>query len=1352
MLLGMSLAACSGGISNTSTTSSIQSGTVAGTVSGLSGVGLVLQNNGTDNLTVAANGSFQFATALIPGDSYSVTVLVQPSAPAQTCVVSNGTGIVSSNGTISVNLECTDKTTATDTIGGVASGVLGSGLVLQDNGGDDLAVTADGSFTFPTALGAGQPYNVTVLSPPINPYENCIVSAGSGTTGGDNVANVAVACSPNSNPTYTIGGTVFGVSEAEPVVLVNNGRNQLTLTANGAFTFSLPIPSGSTYNVTAVPATGQQSQTCTFTNGSGTVGSANVTNVTVACQTNVPIPVSVSGLAGSGLVLQDNGTDNLLVPASGAYTFATALVTGAAYRVAIVSQPSNPAQTCVVNNATGTAGSGPPATVNCSTNSYSVGGTLTGLAGSGLTVQDNGGARYALSANGAFTLPGALPSGSAYSVGVASQPANPSQTCTVSNGAGTVTSANVTNVAVTCVTQLFTIGGTVNGLAGTGLTVRDNAGASYAITANGAFTIPGTVASGATYAVSVSGQPTNPSQTCTVSNGAGTVTSANVTNVAVTCVTQSFTIGGTVNGLAGSGLTVRDNAGASYAITANGAFTIPGTVVSGATYSVSVSGQPTNPSQICTATNNSGTVTTGNITNVVVTCVTQTFTVGGTVSGLAGSGLAVQDNSGNSYAITANGAFTIPGTVASGATYAVSVSGQPTNPSQTCTATNDSGTVTTSNITSVVVTCVTQTFTVGGTVSGLAGTGLAVKDNGGNSYAITANGAFTIPGTVASGATYAVSVSGQPTNPSQTCTATNDSGTVTTSNVTSVVVTCVTPTYTVGGTVNGLAGSSIVLQNQANATYTITANGPFTFPGAQQSGTSWSLTVTGQPSNPTQVCTVNPNSGVIGTANITNVAVSCVTQSFTVGGTVSGLKAGDTVTLGNQGNELRVTGNPPAAQPFNFPAQLSGTAYAVTVDYNDGYTCVVTNGGGTVTNANVTNVAVTCGVINAYLYVTNSADGTISSYGLDLNFGALLPLPGGVVPTGTQTPVSIAQGCGAVSGTEGEILVANEDSNSISTYAVNYTSGALTAIGTPVPTSPRSGPVFLDYSPTGCVAVSLFGASDSASSYSDDDGELTAVTNPLALGANSDPIASTNLTLPTPITSEYVVDSASGNVSQLYVNTTTGALLASANTVSAGSTPDAIVADSMYLDGNPSESTVYAVYVANAGSNTISEYSVDSNYGVLSPLVESTLDLTVPTGSGPSALATASFYLSTQPQAFVYYLYVANAGDGTISGYSVYPGTATSCLFVCPPAGKLTPIVIGGAQSKIPSGGTGPVSLSVWSTGSTTFLYVVNKTSNTVTVFSIAPTTGALTQVGTPVSTGASPTSATLVLIPGGII
>ena len=83
--------------------------------------------------------------------------------------------------------------------------------------------------------------------------------------------------------------------------------------------------------------------------------------------------------------------------------------------------------------------------------SFSVGGTVSGLAGTGLVLEDHNRLRVT-PGNGAFTFPGLTQTGQPYTVDVVTQPENPLQICTVSNGSGTISNANITDVAVNCVT------------------------------------------------------------------------------------------------------------------------------------------------------------------------------------------------------------------------------------------------------------------------------------------------------------------------------------------------------------------------------------------------------------------------------------------------------------------------------------------------------------------------------------------------------------------------------------------------------------------------------------------------------------------------------------------------------------------------------------------------------------------------------------------------------------------------------------------------------------------------------------------------------------------------------------
>ena len=430
--------------------------TIGGTVSGLTGTGLVLQNNGGNNLSVSANGSFTFTTAIASGNTFKVTVSSQPSNPAQTCVVASGSGTASANVT-SVVVTCT-TTAVTYTIGGTVSGLTGTGLVLQDNGGNNLPVSANGSFTFTTAIASGGAYNVTVFSQPSSPAQTCAVTSGGSGTASANVTSVVVTCTTTA-VTYTIGGTVSGLT-GTGLVLQDNGGNNLPVSANGSFTFTTAIASGGAYNVTVFSQPSSPAQTCAVTSGGSGTASANVTGVRVTCTTIYTIGGTISGLTGTGLVLQNNGGNNLSVSANGSFTFTTAIASGGAYNVTVFSQPSSPAQTCAVTS----GGSGTVASANvtgvqvtCTTSTYTIGGTVSGLSGAGLVLQDNGGNNLSVSANGSFTFTTAIASGSTFNVTILSQPPPPPQTTPVqecgvtAGGSGTVASANVTSVVVTCI-------------------------------------------------------------------------------------------------------------------------------------------------------------------------------------------------------------------------------------------------------------------------------------------------------------------------------------------------------------------------------------------------------------------------------------------------------------------------------------------------------------------------------------------------------------------------------------------------------------------------------------------------------------------------------------------------------------------------------------------------------------------------------------------------------------------------------------------------------------------------------------------------------------------------------------
>ena len=188
VLASVITASCGGGGSGNPTASNFS---IGGSVTGLDGAGLVLANSGTDTVAVSADGSFKFATQLQSGQNYAVTVKSEPANPTQVCVVANAAGTVASSDITNVGVTCTTQTFAVDV---TVTGLLGNGLVLQNNSSDDLAVAASGQVRFSSSVASGDPYNVTVKTQPSNPAQSCSVGGGSGSVTSSVVTSIVVGC------------------------------------------------------------------------------------------------------------------------------------------------------------------------------------------------------------------------------------------------------------------------------------------------------------------------------------------------------------------------------------------------------------------------------------------------------------------------------------------------------------------------------------------------------------------------------------------------------------------------------------------------------------------------------------------------------------------------------------------------------------------------------------------------------------------------------------------------------------------------------------------------------------------------------------------------------------------------------------------------------------------------------------------------------------------------------------------------------------------------------------------------------------------------------------------------------
>ncbi|WP_418119817.1 lactonase family protein [Variovorax sp. 350MFTsu5.1] len=131
------------------------------------------------------------------------------------------------------------------TVGGTVTGLAGSGLVLQNNAGDDLAIGADGSFSFATSLDDGADYGVTVKTQP-TALQVCVAKQAFGTVAGAAVNSVRVNCSE-------AGADRFGFAANER----SNNLTAYTVSADGSLSAATPAAyslAGTPQHVTAHPS------------------------------------------------------------------------------------------------------------------------------------------------------------------------------------------------------------------------------------------------------------------------------------------------------------------------------------------------------------------------------------------------------------------------------------------------------------------------------------------------------------------------------------------------------------------------------------------------------------------------------------------------------------------------------------------------------------------------------------------------------------------------------------------------------------------------------------------------------------------------------------------------------------------------------------------------------------------------------------------------------------------------------------------------------------------------------------------------------------------------------------------
>jgi 6-phosphogluconolactonase len=401
-----------------------------------------------------------------------------------------------------------------------------------------------------------------------------------------------------------------------------------------------------------------------------------------------------------------------------------------------------------------------------------------------------------------------------------------------------------------------------------------------------------------------------------------------------------------------------------------------------------------------------------------------------------------------------------------------------------------------------------------GSVSGLVGSRLVLQNNSTRLAQFNgagANGSSVLFGTASVNSSYDITVLTQPTNPSQTCVVTNAKGTLGSSGVTNIAVSCtINPprflyvtnrgsgnvsAYTIdaaGGALTPIAGSPFTT-GSAPVAIAVDPSGAYVYVANQSGGnisaftidrTSGALTaVAGSPFAtgplPTSVA-VDPSSSFVyatsrSAGSVWGYAITAGSGALTPlsggvvasGGSPSAVAVdplGEFVYVANQSNGTFSafsinTGLLSADVGSPFPAGSSPSALALDPTGHDIYIAnstanTLTGISGLPVSASVaqspisgspyatglTPVSIAVSVVNDFVYVANQGSNNVSAYKLGAGTGILTAIPGS--PFASTQPAAVA-----VDPTGKFAYVANAVSNTVSAYAIAPASGALTPLG-----------------------------------------------------------------------------------------------------------------------------------------------------------------------------------------------------------------------------------------------------------------------------------------------------------------
>ena len=355
------------------------------------------------------------------------------------------------------------------------------------------------------------------------------------------------------------------------------------------------------------------------------------------------------------------------------------------------------------------------------------------------------------------------------------------------------------------------------------------------------------------------------------------------------------------------------------------------------------------------------------------------------------------------------------------------------------------------------------------------------------------------------------------------------------------------------------------------------------------------------------------------------------------------------------------------------------------------------------------NLTVSSGAAAGFAYVmSNSGEGALSTYSINPSTGALTALSASSINV-----IESNQFYENKIDPSGKFLYFAADNNLngvvtgwVYAYSINPANGSLTAVaGSPFAAGSGAQSLAFDKTGSHLYVANYNDNTISAYSLNGPTGALTPLANsPYTItGTNPQPsqIATAGNYL-------YVADFGAQSIDVFAINADTGEL-----TEGVTGSPFATNAVPVSLAVDPSGSVLYTANAIQNGSTSISAFTLDASTGVPTPVA-----------GNPLAIPVAGF-ISVDPQGKFLFVPEVNFTTGSF-GVAVYPFDTTTGL-------------LGAAVAGSPfATGTNPYSVSVDPTDH--FVYVANDQSANVSEFTLDSSTGALTPVpGSPIASGSAP-------------